>query len=90
MRAILRLAAVTLCLTTFGAGMAMAQYAPPPGGPPPGGPPPGAPPAAVPAPAGPPPARHSQDTFRPEEIVREGHRFFGTVSRGLAGSCRRP
>jgi hypothetical protein len=79
MRAILRLAAVTLCLTTFGAGLAEAQYQPPPG-PPPGGPPP----AAEPAPMGPPPARHSQDTFRPEEIVREGHRFFGTVSRGLA------
>jgi hypothetical protein len=75
MRAILRLAAVTLCLTTAGSGTALAQYQPPP---------PGPPPAAEPAPAVPPPARHSQDTFRPEEIVREGHRFFGSVSRGLA------
>jgi hypothetical protein len=68
MRAILRLAAVTLCLFTFGAEMAAAQNPPPPG----------------PPPGGPPPARHSNDTFRPEEIVNEGHRFFGTVSRGLA------
>jgi hypothetical protein len=30
----------------------------------------------------PPPQQH--DTFSPDEIVREGHRFFGTVSRGLA------
>ena len=26
----------------------------------------------------------SRDTFRTDEIVREGHRFFGSVSRGLA------
>ena len=32
----------------------------------------------------PPPPRQRQDTFRPDEIVREGHKFFGTVSRGLA------
>jgi hypothetical protein len=25
-----------------------------------------------------------QDTFSPDEIIRSGHRFFGTVSRGLA------
>ena len=31
----------------------------------------------------PPPPRH-RDTFKPDEIIREGHRFFGTVSRGLA------
>jgi hypothetical protein len=30
----------------------------------------------------PPPQR--RDTFKPDEIIREGHRFFGTVSRGLA------
>jgi hypothetical protein len=30
----------------------------------------------------PPPRRH--DTFSADEIIREGHRFFGTVSRGLA------
>jgi len=30
----------------------------------------------------PPPER--KNTFGPDEIIREGHRFFGTVSRGLA------
>ena len=25
-----------------------------------------------------------RDTFSPDEIIREGHRFFGSVSRGLA------
>lgn len=28
----------------------------------------------------------SRDTFRPGEIVESGHRFFGTVSRGLAST----
>jgi hypothetical protein len=32
--------------------------------------------------SGPPPER--KKTFGPDEIVSEGHRFFGTVSRGLA------
>ncbi len=32
----------------------------------------------------PPPPPQRRDTFRPEEIVRTGHRFFGTVSRGVA------
>ncbi len=32
----------------------------------------------------PPPRPQSRDTFKSGEIVREGHRFFGTVSRGLA------
>jgi hypothetical protein len=36
------------------------------------------------APPGPPPQRHGRDTFRPEEIVQQGHKFFGSVSRGLA------
>ncbi len=69
MRAFLRLAALTLCLTGFGAEIAAAQNPPPP-------PPPG------PLPAQPQPPR--RDTFSPDEILREGHRFFGTVSRGLA------
>jgi hypothetical protein len=34
-----------------------------------------------PSPAPPPP---SSDTFTPGEVVRAGHRFFGTVSTGLA------
>jgi hypothetical protein len=32
----------------------------------------------------PPPPAEQKKTFGPDEIVREGHRFFGTVSRGLA------
>jgi hypothetical protein len=40
------------------------------------------PPPAPPPPAATPPQR--SDTFTPGEIVREGHKFFGTVSRGLA------
>ena len=30
------------------------------------------------------PPPHRRDTFSANEIIREGHRFFGTVSRGLA------
>jgi hypothetical protein len=52
MRAILRLAALTLCLLAFGGNLAHAQGRP--------------------------------STFSPDELVSEGHRFFGTVSRGLA------
>lgn len=57
MRAMLRLAALSICLAAFGATVAGAQSAPPP---------------------------EQKKTFSPDEIVREGHRFFGTVSRGLA------
>src|SRR5262245_47191542 len=65
-------------------------YAPPGAYPPPPGaypPPPGAyppPPGAYPPPPGPyePPPR--QNNFTPGELVSTGHRFFGTVSRGLA------
>jgi len=68
MRAILRLAALTLCLATFGAGLAAAQTPPPP---------------QQAAPPPPPPPQHKK-TFNSDEIIREGHRFFGSVSRGLA------
>jgi len=37
-----------------------------------------------PPPPPPPPAQHRSDTFKPDEIIHAGHRFFGTVSRGLA------
>ena len=63
MRAILRLAVLSVCLATFGFGIAAAQQP---------GPPPGPPPA------------QDRRTFSPDEIVNEGHKFFGTVSRGLA------
>src|SRR6185437_5850207 len=39
---------------------------------------------AAPPPAPPPPAQQKGGTFTPGELVREGHHFFGTVSRGLA------
>ena len=55
MRAMLRFAALTLCLFAFGANAAHAQR-----------------------------QEGRPDTFSPGEIVQEGHRFFGTVSRGLA------
>ena len=39
--------------------------------------------AQAPAPP-PPPPQNRPSTFAPGELVNEGHRFFGTVSRGLA------
>jgi hypothetical protein len=59
MRAMLRLAFLTLCLMSLGAGAASAQNLPPP-------------------------HPHGRDTFSPGELIREGHRFFGTLSRDLA------
>ena len=56
MRAILRLAVLTLFLALFAPEVASAQNPPP----------------------------RQQGTFTPGELVREGHHFFGTVSRGLA------
>ena len=40
--------------------------------------------AAQSQPAPPPPPQHNNDTFGPDEIIHQGHKFFGTVSRGLA------
>ena len=40
--------------------------------------------AQAPAPPPPPAPEQRRNTFSIDEIVREGHRFFGTVSRGLA------
>jgi hypothetical protein len=76
MRATLRFAALTLCLAAFGAGPAnsqqpLAQQQPMPQG------------QINPAPP-PPPPQNRPNTFAPGELVNEGHRFFGTVSRGLA------
>ena len=87
MRATLRLAALGLCLAGLGADHAFAQNAPPPQ--PPYNPPPpqqySPPPQqqySPPPPAAPPPQRHN--TFTPDEIIHQGHKFFGTVSRDLA------
>jgi len=70
MRPILRLAAVALCFAISASEFAAAQYQPPP------------PPPAQELPPPPPPP--SDNTFTPNELVRQGHRFFGSVSRGLA------
>ena len=84
----------------LGTALAQPAYPPPGAYPPPPGsypPPPGAyPPPAYPPPqdsyppppaypyAPPPPPSQPQQEFTPGELVSEGHRFFGTVSRGLA------
>jgi hypothetical protein len=73
MCATLRLAALTLCLVAFGADFATAQNQPPPQNLPP----------PQPQNQAPPPP-HRDDTFRPGEIIDAGHKFFGSVSRGLA------
>jgi hypothetical protein len=75
MRGTLRLAALTFALFAGSAELALAQTQPPMQTQNP-------PPAQV---TGPPPARpQSGGTFSPDEIVGAGHKFFGTVSRGLA------
>ncbi len=79
MRAILRLAAFTLCLLAFGSDFALSQAQGQPQVQPQAQPqvqPQGQPQAQ--------PARARPSTFSPNELVNEGHRFFGTVSRGLA------
>jgi hypothetical protein len=82
MRAFLRLltqglAASGFCLIAFGVQFAAAQ-----------GVPPAPPPGQVPAQQTPPPQAPAQsqrsNTYTVDEIVGEGHKFFGTVSRGLA------
>ena len=55
---------------------------PPPGAAPADMPPPAAAPA--PPPAAGPPAKRNSDKYASGELIREGHRFFGTVSRELA------
>ena len=72
MRATLRFAALTLCLAAFGAGPALSQQQPLPPGP------------VTQAPPPPPPAQNRPGTFSAGELLNEGHRFFGSVSRGLA------
>ena len=73
MRAPLRLVALGLCLLAFGAEMAAAQSQPPG---PSQSPPPNQQPQQI-APGRP-------GTFTTDEIVGQGHKFFGSVSRGLA------
>ena len=70
MRAVSRLAATTLVLFAVTAGFANAQGTAPP-----------APVQAAPPP--PPPIRG--DTYSSGEIIQAGHKFFGAISRDLAG-----
>jgi hypothetical protein len=73
MRAMKRLLAAVVLIGGLGAaGSALAQ------GLAQGGPPPG------PHPGSPPPAGHGPERFSANELVNAGHRFFGTISRGLA------
>jgi hypothetical protein len=74
MGTVLRAMMLLLVLTSLATPLA-AQEGPPPG-PPPGGPQYGGPP-----PGGPPPGGSE---YAPGELISTGHRFFGTVSRGLA------
>jgi hypothetical protein len=71
MRATIRLLLTGVLLSAIGAAQALAQGSPPPS-PPPGA----APPQTYSAPP--------ESQFSSSEVVNAGHRFFGTVSRGLA------
>jgi hypothetical protein len=75
--AVIMLSALASWSAPAGTALAQAPYPPPlpPGAYPPSPPPPPnyAPPPPVP-----------QQNYQPDELVTAGHRFFGTVSRGLA------
>ena len=68
MRAVTRLAAMTLVVLAAATGFAAAQGMPPP----------------TPAQAAPPPAPARGDTYSSNEIINTGHKFFGAISRDLA------
>lgn len=89
MRAVTRSVALALLLLGLASAPLMAQANPPQGYPQANPPPPSAPPSAQP----PPPQAQSPDYqgqqgqaphYSSFEIVDAGHRFFGTISRGLA------
>ena len=94
-----RLAAGTFAALVCWSVPASAQQAPPPPYPQQQAPPPSAQPAypqqaypqqQAPADNLPPPQRQpGPDVFAPDELVNAGHRFFGTVSRGLASIVER-
>ncbi len=79
--ALMMLTALALWNPLTGTATAQAPYPPPapPGAYPP--PPPPPPPDYAPAPPPPPP---QTSNYAPDELISAGHRFFGTVSRGLA------
>ena len=95
MRAVTRSVALALVLLGLASAPLLAQANPPQGNPPQGNPPqanpppPSAPPVAQPqAPQAPSPEYQAQQAqgqhYSSNEIVDAGHRFFGTISRGLA------
>ena len=69
MRAVSRLAATTLILLAVATGLAHAQGTAPP----------------APVQSGPPPAPARGGTYSSNEIIATGHKFFGAISRDLAG-----
>src|SRR5262249_4043065 len=75
MGAAMRVMALVLFLIGLGSGPLAAQNYPPP-------PPPNAPPPANQPP--PPAAAPQSQNYSPNEVIDAGHRFFGSVSRGLA------
>jgi hypothetical protein len=85
--AVIVLTALVSWIAPAATASAQAPYAPPPP-PPPGGyqPPPPPPPPNYYAPAPPyaPPPPPPQQNYQQDELITAGHRFFGTVSRGLA------
>ena len=88
--AIIMLTALALWHAFPGTAFAQAPYPPPPPPPPGTYPPPPAPPPPpnyAPAPPYSPPP--PQQNYSPDELVTAGHRFFGTVSRGLASVIER-
>jgi len=80
MGAAMRVMALVLFLIGLGSGPLAAQANPPPGNYPP------PPPNAAPPPNQPPPpaAAPQSQNYSSNEVVDAGHRFFGSVSRGLA------
>src|SRR5258707_2475445 len=89
MRPVMRTIALFLLLVGAGTGQSAAQSNPQPQDNPQGGPPPPnyPPPQGNPPPNAPPPqARPSPQGqhYSSNEVIDAGHRFFGTVSRGLA------
>ena len=89
MRAVTRSVALALLLLGLASAPLMAQANPPQGYPQANPPPPSAPPSAQPQPPqGQSPEYQGQQGQAPHysslEVVDAGHRFFGTISRGLA------
>jgi hypothetical protein len=75
MQALMRTVSLVLVLVGLGIGPVQAQAGPPP----PGSPPPGSSPPGSPA-----PQSGQNGQYSSNEVIDAGHRFFGTISRGLA------